>query len=69
MDQTAQSLHATYSQIPWEAFEKQAGPDLTAMFRWFQDVGYHTDIAALRQEHHGLMSFERWRNTFWPKPA
>ena len=69
VDQTAQSLHATYSQIPWEDFAKQAGAEMTSMFRWFQDVGYHADIAKLRQEHHCLMNFERWRNTYWPKPA
>ncbi len=69
MDQTAQSLHATYAQIPWEDFEKQAGPEMTTMFRWFQDVGYHADIPKLRQEHPNLMSFERWHNTFWPQPA
>jgi uncharacterized protein YbjT (DUF2867 family) len=69
LDQTAQSLHATYSQIPWEDFERQAGPEMTTMFRWFQDVGYHADIAKLRQEHHGLMGFESWRNTFWPQSA
>jgi uncharacterized protein YbjT (DUF2867 family) len=69
VDQTAQSLHAAYAQISWEDFEKQAGSDTTAMFRWFQNIGYHADIPKLRQEHHGLMSLERWRNTFWPQPA
>jgi hypothetical protein len=39
------------------------------MFKWFQDVGYHADIAALRQELPNLMSFERWRNTHWLKEA
>lgn len=36
------------------------------MYKWFEDVGYHADISALRQQHHGLMSLERWRNTYWP---
>ncbi len=66
LDQIAQTFGATYVQIPWEDFEKQAGPEMTAMFRWFQDVGYHADIAALREEHHDLINFERWRNTYWP---
>lgn len=69
MDQTAQTLQAGYSQIPWEDFEKQVGHETTVMFRWFQDVGYHADITALRQQLPGLMSFERWRNTYWPTPA
>ncbi len=67
VDQIAQTLQASYSQISWEDFEKQAGHDLTVMYRWFQDVGYHVDIAALGEAHqHQLMSFERWHNTFWP---
>jgi len=69
VDQIAQTLQASYSQIPWEDFERQAGHEIAAMYRWFEDVGYHADVAALRQEHPGLMSFERWRNTFWPSPA
>ena len=69
LDQIAQTLHSSYSQIPWEDFEKQAGPEMAIMFRWFQDVGYHVNITALRQKHPGLINFERWRNTVWPSPA
>jgi uncharacterized protein YbjT (DUF2867 family) len=69
VDQIAQTLQTSYTQIPWEDFEKQAGPEMTVMFRWFDNVGYHADITALRHEHHGLMSFERWKNTFWLAPA
>jgi uncharacterized protein YbjT (DUF2867 family) len=65
VDQIAQTLHASYVQIPWEDFERQAGHEMTVMFRWFQDVGYHADITALRQELPSLTSFERWRNTYW----
>ena len=28
------------------------------MYRWFNDVGYEADIAALRQEHPGLIDLE-----------
>ena len=52
--------------MSWEDFEKHMGPEMTVMFRWFQEVGYHADIAANRQALPGLMSFERWRNTYWP---
>jgi len=65
VDQIAQTLQTSYTQIPWEDFEKQSGPETTAMFKWFENVGYHADITDLRQKHHGLMSFERWKNTFW----
>jgi hypothetical protein len=52
-------------QVPWDQFEQQAGPEMTTMFRWFQNVGYHVDIAALRQEFPDLTNFERWLNTNW----
>lgn len=69
MDQIAQTLQTSYTQIPWEDYEKQSGPEMTAMFKWFENVGYHADITDLRQKHHSLMSFERWKNTFWLSPA
>lgn len=56
-----------YRQIPWEEFERGAGPDLTRMWRWFEESGNHVDSAALRQEHPGLMSFERWLQSRWPR--
>ena len=54
-----------YQQVPWEEFEKQAGKELTVMYRWFENVGYHVDIAAVRQELPSLMSFEQWINAYW----
>ncbi len=65
LDQIAQTFEASYSQISWEDFEKDAGRETTVMFRWFQNVGYHADINALRQELPWLTGFERWRNTYW----
>lgn len=56
-----------YMQVPWEQFEHQAGPEMTKMYRWFDEVGYHVDIAALRQEHPDLMPFDRWLNRNWGK--
>ena len=65
IDQIAQTFQASYTQISWEDFEKNAGTETTIMFKWLQAVGYHADIASLRQEMPNLMSFERWRNTHW----
>ena len=66
MSQVAQALgrvsgeDVNYVQAPWDKFEQQAGQEMTLMFRWFEDVGYHADIPALRQQHPSLMNFERW---------
>ena len=42
---------------------------MTVMFRWFEAVGYHADISALRQEHPNLLTLERWSQTHWEKAA
>ena len=49
-----------YFQSPWDQFEEQMGGEYTVMYRWFNDYGYETDIAALREEHPGLVSFEQY---------
>jgi uncharacterized protein YbjT (DUF2867 family) len=54
-----------YRRLPWNEFEARSGPEITAMYRWFQDVGYHADIAAVRQEYPKLNSFVRWLNSNW----
>jgi uncharacterized protein YbjT (DUF2867 family) len=54
-----------YTQVPWEQFEQQMGPEMTQMWRFFQNPGYRIDISAVRQEHPGLTSFERWLHTHW----
>ena len=47
-----------YVQIPWEQFRQFAGEEMAQMYRWFEDVGYHVDIAAVRREHPALMTLE-----------
>lgn len=54
-----------YRQIPWDQFESRAGQETTIMYRWFQDVGYHVDTGAVRQEYPKLTSFDRWLNSNW----
>ena len=54
-----------YRQVPWDEFEGRSGREMTTMYRWFQDVGYHVDIAAVRQEYPKLTPFDRWLNANW----
>jgi uncharacterized protein YbjT (DUF2867 family) len=54
-----------YVQVPWHEFEAQAGRETEQMFRWFQDVGFHVDIPAVRQEYPKLTTFDHWLNTTW----
>jgi uncharacterized protein YbjT (DUF2867 family) len=49
----------SYYQVPWDQFEEQMGQEVTVNYRWFNDVGYEADIAALQQEYPVLTTFER----------
>jgi hypothetical protein len=49
-----------YYQVPWAQFEEQMGEEFARHYRWFNEVGYEADIAALRQEYPELTTFERY---------
>ncbi|MBW4689353.1 MAG: NmrA/HSCARG family protein [Komarekiella atlantica HA4396-MV6] len=49
-----------YQQIPFEAFEQQAGEEVTIMFRWFENVGYAADLAQLKREFPAPTDFESY---------
>lgn len=60
----------TYQQIPFEAFEQQAGEEVTIMYRWFERVGYAADLVQLQREFSKLTNFESYlRDHDWAKPA
>ena len=48
-----------YVQIPWDQFRERAGEEMELMYRWFNDVGYHVDIAAVRREYPALSTLEQ----------
>lgn len=49
-----------YYQVPWDQFEEQMGEEYAVMYRWFNEVGYEADIAALQQENLELTTFEQY---------
>lgn len=49
-----------YQQIPFEAFEQQAGEEVTIMYRWFERVGYGADLAKLKREFSEPTDFESY---------
>jgi uncharacterized protein YbjT (DUF2867 family) len=73
MEQIAEGLSrisnvsVRYAQAGWDAFEQKAGKEMTDMFRWFEKVGYHADISAVRRERPQLQSFDRWLDLNWSK--
>jgi uncharacterized protein YbjT (DUF2867 family) len=66
---SASGREVRYQQAPWDQFEQQAGHELTVMYRWFEDNGYHVDIAEVRREYPHLTGFNRWLTQNWSRPA
>lgn len=62
---TTEGREVKYQQVPWDQFEQNAGHEMTVMYRWFEDVGYHAEIDALRELLPSLTGFDRWVNTNW----
>jgi len=67
-----------YQQIPFEAFEQQAGEEVTIMYRWFENVGYIANFAELKRDFSALSDFESYlrdssefggANRNWTKPT
>jgi uncharacterized protein YbjT (DUF2867 family) len=57
-----------YQQIPFEAFQQQAGEEVTIMFRWFENVGYTADFAQLKRDFTALSDFESYlRDRGWAR--
>jgi hypothetical protein len=56
-----------YEQIPWDQFEQKAGREMAAMFHWFEAVGYHVDMGAVRGESPNITTLERWLQSKWRK--
>ena len=55
-----------YQQIPFEAFEEQAGEEVNIMFRWFENVGYDADLAQLKRDFPAPTDFESYlRDRGW----
>jgi uncharacterized protein YbjT (DUF2867 family) len=48
-----------HQQVPWDQFAQTAGDEITRMYRWFNEDGFHADIRALRHEYHSLATLEQ----------
>ncbi len=59
-----------YQQVPFKAFEQQAGEEVTIMYRWFENVGYSANFAELKRDFPALTNFEAYlRDRGWAKSA
>ena len=55
----AKGQSITFQQLPDNVALEKMGPDMTAMFQWFNKVGYAVDVSSLKQRFGiPLMSFK-----------
>jgi hypothetical protein len=58
-----------HQQIPFEAFEQQAGEEIAVMYRWFENVGYSADFAQLNRDFSVPTDFESYLRSQVVTPA
>jgi hypothetical protein len=59
----------TYVQVSWDQFEKDMGRELTVMYHWFEEKGFHFDIEQVRREYPLTHTFNRWLEAHWNTTA
>jgi len=60
---TAQDVK--YVQVSWDQFEKKMGRELTTMYHWFEEKGFHFDIDEARRAYPLTHTFDQWLDTYW----
>lgn len=58
-----------YLQVSWDQFEKNMGRELTVMYHWFEEKGFHFNIEEVRREYPLTHTFDRWLETNWNTTA
>ena len=58
-----------YVQVSWDHFEKNMGRELTVMYHWFEEKGFHFNIEEVRREYSPTHSFDRWLEGYWNTAA
>jgi uncharacterized protein YbjT (DUF2867 family) len=58
-----------YVQVSWDQFEKNMGRELTVMYHWFEEKGFHFNIEEVRREYPPTHTFDRWLEAYWNTTA
>ena len=58
-----------YQQVPWDQFEQQMGDEMAIMYRWFQEHGYHADLADVQTVYPHVTKFNQWLEKNWKLTA
>jgi uncharacterized protein YbjT (DUF2867 family) len=65
----ANSREVKYVQVSWDQFEKNMGGELTMMYHWFEEKGFHFNIDEVRREYPLTHTFDQWLDTYWDKAS
>jgi NmrA-like family len=58
-----------YVQVSWDQFEKNMGRELTVMYHWFGEKGFHVNVEEVRREYPPTHTFDRWLEGYWNTAA
>jgi len=58
-----------YVRVSWDQFEKVMGKEMTVMYHWFEERGYHFNVEQVRNEYPLTHSFNRWLEVYWNTTA
>ncbi len=53
-----------YVQVSWDQFEKNMGRELTVMYHWFEEKGFHFNLDEARREYPLTHTFNRWLDAY-----
>lgn len=54
-----------YVQVSWDQFEKNMGRELTVMYHWFEEKGFHFNMEEVRREYPKTHTFNQWLEAHW----
>ena len=58
-----------YVQVSSDQFQKNMGQELTVMYRWFEEKGFHFNIEEVKREYPATLTFDRWLEAYWNTTA
>jgi uncharacterized protein YbjT (DUF2867 family) len=61
----ATARNVKYVQVSWDQFEKNMGRELTVMYHWFEEKGFHFNIEQVRREYPLTHTFNQWLEVYW----
>jgi hypothetical protein len=50
-------------------FEKTMGQEMTVMYRWLEEKGFHFNVEQVRREYPLTHTFNRWLEAHWNTTA